>query len=143
MPTRDAIAALRERLKLLREAGTRYFGQVGGEKVRETYNSYRWELTGAEGAGALRTDIKSFSVELAGAARGSPLIAEADLQDLRHKSRQMLARFNYYRHQGLYVHPRRGHRPLALTRRLSMRMPSTPPKRRRECSLTPRRGWAI
>lgn len=45
-------------------------------------------------------------MDLAGAARGSTLIAEADLQDLRHKSRQMLAsvRFNRYRHQGVYIH---------------------------------------
>jgi hypothetical protein len=106
MPTRDAIAALRVRLKVLREAGAQYFGQVGGERVRETYNSYRWELTGDEDAEALRTEIKRFSVDLAGAARGSALIAEADLQDLRHKSRQMLAsvRFNRYRHQGVYIH---------------------------------------
>jgi hypothetical protein len=106
MPTREAIAALHERLRLLREAGAQYFRQAGGEKVRVTYNSYRWDLTGVEGAEPLRTEIKRFSVDLAGAARGSALIAEADLQDLRHKSRQMLAsvRFNRYRYQGVYIH---------------------------------------
>ena len=59
----------------------------------------------AEGE-ALRTTIKSLSVDIAGAARGSPLIAEADLLDLRHNTRQMLAnvRFNRYRHWGVNVH---------------------------------------
>ena len=57
-------------------------------------------------ADELRAAIKSLSVDIAGAARGSPLIAEADLQDLRHITRQMLAnvRFKKYRHSGVYVH---------------------------------------
>ena len=54
----------------------------------------------------LRTTLKRLSVDIAGAARGSPLIDEADLQDLRHNSRQMLAslRFKKYRHSPTYVH---------------------------------------
>jgi hypothetical protein len=46
------------------------------------------------------------SVDIAGAARGSPLIAEADLQDLRQNTRQMLAslHFKQYRYSGVYNH---------------------------------------
>ena len=54
----------------------------------------------------LRCEIKALSVDIAGAARGSPLIAEADLQDLRHATRQLLASVSLreYQHAGVYVH---------------------------------------
>ncbi|MGD0200543.1 MAG: hypothetical protein ABSD27_07305, partial [Bryobacteraceae bacterium] len=50
--------------------------------------------------------MKRLSVDVAGAARGSPLVAEADLQDLRHNARRMLAsiHFHEYRHWGVFVH---------------------------------------
>ena len=45
-------------------------------------------------------------MDIAGAARGSPLLAEADTQELRHNTRQMLAnvRFREYSHTGVYIH---------------------------------------
>lgn len=54
----------------------------------------------------LRSTIKALSVDIAGAARTSPLLADADLQELRHCTRQMLAavRLGEYRHNGVYVH---------------------------------------
>ena len=54
----------------------------------------------------LRAEIKALSVDIAGAARGSPLIAEADLQELRHSTRELLASVNLreYQHTGVYVH---------------------------------------
>ena len=57
-------------------------------------------------AETLRATIKTLSVEIAGAARGSPLLAEADMQELRHCTRQMLAsvHFREYRHSGVQIH---------------------------------------
>ena len=45
-------------------------------------------------------------MDIAGAARRSPLLAEADMQELRHGTRKMLAsvRFKEYRHSGVFVH---------------------------------------
>ena len=68
-----------------------------------------WEIASEDiqnEAETLRTTIKTLSVDIAGAARGSSLIAEADIQDLRHNPRQMLAnvRFNQCHHSGVYVH---------------------------------------
>ena len=54
----------------------------------------------------LRQAIKELSVDLAGAARVSPLLADADMQELRHNTRQMLANvyFREYHHTGVDVH---------------------------------------
>ena len=54
----------------------------------------------------LRANIKRLSVDIAGAGRGSPLIAEADFQDLRHNTRRLLAsvHFRQYQYSGVYVH---------------------------------------
>lgn len=108
MLTKEGIAALRERLTAVREAGTQYFAHAVPVKVDEAFGTHAWAVSGDvqnEGE-ALRTTIKSLSVDIAGAARGSALIAEADLQDLRHNTRQMLAsiRFKRYRHSGTYIH---------------------------------------
>jgi len=58
----------------------------------------------------LRATIKRLSIDIAGAARGSPLIAEADLHDIRHNTRLMLAsiHFHQYRHWGVNVHHEEG-----------------------------------
>jgi hypothetical protein len=109
MLTKEGIASLRERLTAVREAGAQYFGHAAPVKVNEGYAGHSWAVANAAHqaeAEDLRTTIKSLSVDIAGAARGSPLIAEADLQDLRHNTRQMLAnvRFNRYRHWGVNVH---------------------------------------
>ena len=57
-------------------------------------------------AEALRTTIKALSVDIAGAARRSPLLAEADTQELRHNTRQMLANVHFceFRHTGVHIH---------------------------------------
>jgi hypothetical protein len=57
-------------------------------------------------AETLRSGIKRLSVDIAGAARGSPLIAEVDFHDLRHNTRRALAsiHFNEYRYSGIYIH---------------------------------------
>ena len=54
----------------------------------------------------LRSNFKALSVDIAGAARGSPLLAEADMQELRHCTRQILAavRLREYRHTGVFIH---------------------------------------
>lgn len=108
MLTKQGIAALRERLTAVREAGALYFARAEPVQVDEAFGRHSWAVGSRvqdEGE-ALRTTIKSLSVDIAGAARGSVLIAEADLQDLRHNTRQMLAnvRFKKYRHAGTYIH---------------------------------------
>lgn len=108
MLRKEDIASLRERLTAVCEAGARYFAHPDPVKVVAEFG-YSWAIANGDiqnEADELRTTIKSLSVDIAGAARGSPLIAEADLQDLRHNTRQMLAniRFNKYRHSGIYVH---------------------------------------
>lgn len=94
MLTKEGIATLRQRVKDVQHAGADYFTHhAAGQDV---------EAEGEE----LRGNIKALSVDIAGAARGSALISEADLHDLRHNTRQMLAnvRFRRYRLYGVYVH---------------------------------------
>ncbi|MCY4533301.1 MAG: hypothetical protein OXC84_13390 [Gammaproteobacteria bacterium] len=74
----------------------------------DTYEE-RWESLSEESlaeAEKLRSTIMELSVDIAGAARASPMLAEADMQELRLSTRQMLAnvRFREYRHSGVYVH---------------------------------------
>ena len=92
--TKEDIALLRTRLIDIRDHGAAYFEKA--TKVSDNLNE----------AENLRTIIKALSVDIAGAARGSPLLAEADTQELRHNTRQMLAnlRFCQYRHTGVYIH---------------------------------------
>ena len=109
MITREGIASLRERLIDVRNAGAAYFARADPAKVEEGYRPHFWVVASDDirnEADELRTTLKSLSVDIAGAARGSPLIDEADLQDLRHNTRQMLAnvRFKKYRHSPTYVH---------------------------------------
>ena len=109
MLTKEGIASLRERLEAVRKAGALYFEHAAPDQVNEGYEGHSWVVANPDHhaeAEDLRTTIKSLSVDIAGAARGSPLIAEADLQDLRHNTRQMLAnvRFRRYRHWGVNVH---------------------------------------
>jgi len=109
MLTKEGIASLRERLAAIRKAGAEYFDHAVPVKIEQGYAGHSWELESEEQRAeldGLRSTIKNLSVDIAGAARGSPLIAEADLQDLRHNTRQMLAnlRFNRYRHWGVHVH---------------------------------------
>ena len=109
MPTRDEITSYRERLESIREGGQHYFAQADPQRVKERYGQHSWLDDRSEiqdRASALRTEIKRLAVDLAGTARGSPLIADADFQDLRHGTRQMLASFGFkvYLHFPTEVH---------------------------------------
>lgn len=107
--TTEDIVSLRNRLTAVRDQGTAYFAKANPTKVQHSSWQHSWEFETREiqyEAEALRTTIKALSVDIAGAARGSPLLAEADTQELRHRTRQMLAsvRFRRYRHAGVYIH---------------------------------------
>ena len=109
--TKENIGELRERLVAVRERGKEYFAEADPEKVVETAPPFceSWEIKDAQTqqeCAALRQAIKDLSVDIAAAARLSPLLADADMQELRHNTRQMLANvhFSEYRHTGVYVH---------------------------------------
>ena len=107
--TTEDIVSLGQRLTAVRDQGAAYFAKANPTKVGENTWEQSWEIESDDirnEAETLRTTIKALSVDIAGAARGSPLLAEADTQELRHNTRQMLAsvRFHRYRHTGVYVH---------------------------------------
>ena len=109
--TKEDIASLRERLVAVRQQGALYFDIANPTMVRDesSQRGYSWEIESDDirnEAETLRTTIKALSVDISGAARGSPLLAEADIQELRHNTRQMLANvyFHGYRHAGVYIH---------------------------------------
>ena len=110
--TKENIAALRKRLEAVREQGKEYFAAVDPKQVVDkTIYPLResWETVDAQTlqeCEALRQTIKELSVDLAAVARVSPLLADADMQELRHNTRQMLANvyFREYHHTGVYVH---------------------------------------
>ena len=107
--TKEDIVSLRTRLTAVREQGAAYFANANPSKVCPNSWEHSWEIESEDTrneAEALRTTIKALSVDIAGAARGSPLLAEADTQELRHNTRQMLAnvRFHRYRHSGVHIH---------------------------------------
>lgn len=108
MLTKEGIASLRERLATVRGAANQYFAHADPAKFDGGFgysSVVTTQETASEGE-TLRAAIKRLGVDVAGAARGSALISEADLQDLRHNTRQMLAnvRFNQYRHWGIHIH---------------------------------------
>ena len=110
MINKEGIGELRERLIAIRSAGTSFFDRAQARQDEGGEYSDIWDdlLTAdlrREGED-LRTAMKRLSVDIAGAARGSPLIAEADLHDIRHNTRRVLAsiRFHEYRYQGVYIH---------------------------------------
>ena len=105
----EDIVALRNRLIAVREQGAAYFTQANPTKIQHSSWKHSWEIESNDprnAAETLRTTIKALSVDIAGAARGAPLLAEADTQELRHNTRRMLAsvHFHQYRHAGVYVH---------------------------------------
>ena len=105
----EDIVALRNRLIAVREQGAAYFAQANPTKIQHGSWKHSWEIENSDTrdeAETLRTIIKALSVDIAGAARGSPLLAEADTQELRHNTRRMLAsvHFHHYSHAGVYVH---------------------------------------
>ena len=107
--TTEDIVALRKRLKAVRDRGAAFFAEANPTGIQHDVWDHSWEIESKDTrneAEALRAKIKTLSVDIAGAARGSPLHAEADMQELRHNTRQMLAniRFYRYRHSGVHVH---------------------------------------
>jgi nucleoside 2-deoxyribosyltransferase len=110
MLTKQGIVELRERLTAIRNAGMSFFDkaeerQNQGLEYGDIWDDLLTPELRQEGE-ELRGAIKPLSVEIAGAGRGSPLISEADLQDLRHNTRRMLAsiHFHQYRHWGVQIH---------------------------------------
>ena len=106
--TKEDIVSLRNRLTAIRDQGAAYFAKANPTKVGGNWE-YSWKIENDDvrnESETLRATIKALSVDIAGAARGSPLLAEADTQELRHNTRQMLAnvRFHHYRHTGVYIH---------------------------------------
>lgn len=110
MLTNEGIASLRERLVALRQSSSDYLATAAPVKAHNPQTGeIDWVVASPdiekEGEN-LRASLKRLSVDIAGAARGSTLVAEADLQDLRHNTRQMLANLRYrrYRYHGVYIH---------------------------------------
>ena len=110
--TKEAIEAMQKRLVAVRQEGKEYFAKADPNwVVDDTVFPPReiWEIDDSktlQGCEALRQTIKELSVDIAAAARGSPLLADADMQELRHNTRQMLANMHFreYRHTGVYIH---------------------------------------
>ena len=109
MVNKEGVAEFKVRLTAIRNAAASFFDKAQVRQDRgEEYSILADLLTPEllrEGED-LRADIKRFSVDMAGAVRGSPLISEADLHDMRHNTRRMLAsiHFRNYQYQGVYVH---------------------------------------
>ena len=131
MIDQEYISGLRVRLQSLRSSAAVYFRDCHEKQLEDVVYTNIWDdlLTEALRARGeeLRVDVKRISVDIAGPARGSPLIADADLQDLRHNTRRMLSslRFNRYQYWGLHVHHDEGvvlarisHKSLAKSRSL-------------------------
>ena len=111
--TTEDIVSLRNRFMAVRDQGAAFFAEANPTKIDHNpwglRKDHSWEIESTviqDEAEALRANIKALSVAIAGAARGSPLHAEADMQELRHNTRQMLAnvRFHEYHHDGVNVH---------------------------------------
>ena len=107
--TKEDIVSLRKRLTTLRDESAAFFAKANPTKVGAGGWEPFWRIEDDDirnQADALRTIIKALSVDIAGAARGAPLLAEADTQQLRRNTRQMLAslRFHEYCYTGVYVH---------------------------------------
>lgn len=109
--TKESIEALRRRLVEVREQGKLHFSQTAPRAVMDKVWPYKeyWEIEDPEHLQCceeLRQNLKKLSVDIAASARISPLLADADMQELRHNTRQMLSNLYYreYRHTGVYVH---------------------------------------
>jgi hypothetical protein len=106
----DTINTLREMMTLARRSALEFFGDAQKREDEDHEYSSIWQdllTSGQRETGiALSTSLKRIGVEVAGAARGSPLLGEADLQDLRYNTRRMAAalRFRKYRQWGVYIH---------------------------------------
>ena len=110
--TKEDIGELRARLVSVLKQANAYFAEANPKAVVDDTAwppGERWEVMDPktlQQCEALRQAIKELSVDIAGAARASPLLADADMQELRHNTRQMLANMQFceYRHTGVYIH---------------------------------------
>lgn len=112
--TKEDIGALRERLLSVCEQANAYFAEASPDRIVDEMpmpfpDRISLDVTDPktlQQCEALRQAIKELSVDIAGAARASLLLADADMQELRHNTRQMLAnvQFREYRHTGVYIH---------------------------------------
>ena len=95
--TTEDIAAMKARLVAVREEGSKYFAEatpVEAQADTPWPEFEGWQIQDEQTlqqCEALRQAIKKLSVDIAAAARASPLLADADMQELRHNTRQMLA----------------------------------------------------
>ena len=108
----EDIEALRQQVRDTLKEADHYFADAKPVKVDRgppwAPDEY-WSVGDAkmqEVAESVRMSVKELSVAVAAAARASPLLDEADMQELRQSTREMLASVYYrgYRHVGVYVH---------------------------------------
>lgn len=105
MLTQEGIDSLKERLVALRTSASDYFKDVRATG-HEWASVTTWELKedAVVRSDALRGEVKGLSGSVAIAARSSaPLMSDADFQELRQNTRQMLAalRLNRYEYRGV------------------------------------------
>ena len=108
----EDIESLRRQLRGILKLANRYFADAQPVKVdRGNWRGAdeRWVIEDPntlKAAESMRMSVKELSVAVAAAARASPLLDEADMQQLRQSTREMLASVHYrkYHHAGVYVH---------------------------------------
>ena len=113
------IKDIRRRLVEVRELGRKYFTRISPKQIPEDlenpedleglFHVEGWVMTKSKDYKRwenLSHSIKNLSIDIAAAARLSPLLSDADMQELRHNTRQMLAnlKFRKYRYYGVFVH---------------------------------------
>ena len=113
------IKNIRRRLVEVRELGRKYFTEIRPKQIPEDienpedleglFHVEGWVMTKSKDYKRwenLSHSIKNLSIDIAAAARLSPLLSDADMQELRHNTRQMLAnlKFRKYMYYGFFVH---------------------------------------
>ncbi len=113
------ITNIRRRLVEVRELGRKYFTEIKPKQIPEDledsedleglFHVEGWVMTKSKDYKRwenLSHSIKNLSIDIAAAARLSPLLSDADMQELRHNTRQMLAnlKFRKYMYYGVFVH---------------------------------------
>lgn len=110
--TKEEIGELQRRVVSVRDQAKTYFAEASPKAVID-YAAWphggRLEISDPKTLNeceSLRGMIKELGVDIAAAVRVSPLHSDADMQELRHNTRQMLAnlQFREYHHTGVNVH---------------------------------------